>query len=114
MKDCLFCQIINKEIPAKVVYENKQVISFKDINPQAPVHVLILPKKHITSLSSLHSKDKDIITNLNMAIPKIASRLNLKDGFRVIINEGKDGGQLIPHLHFHLLGGKHLGAKIVV
>lgn len=114
MDDCIFCKIIKKEIPSKIVYEDEKIIAFKDINPVAPVHVLFIPKKHISSLLDLTQEDKDVISEIYLNINKIAKQLGIaENGFRVIVNCGEDGGQEVKHLHFHLIGGKNLGTKIV-
>ncbi len=114
MADCIFCKIINKEIPAEIVYEDDVVVAFNDINPAAPVHVLIVPKKHIDCVSSINRENADVLTGIFLAVNKVAEKVGIKDsGFRVIVNNGHDGGQVVYHLHFHLLGGKKLGDKIV-
>ena len=113
MSDCIFCKIINKEIPSTIVYEDEKIIAFKDINPVAPVHVLVIPKKHITSLIELEDEDKNIIGDIYLVINKIAKEQGIAEkGFRVIVNCGEDGGQEVKHLHFHLIGGEKLGTKI--
>lgn len=113
MSDCIFCKIINKEIPSTIVYEDEKIIAFKDINPVAPVHVLVIPKKHITSLIELEDEEKNIIGDIYLVINKIAKELGIAEkGFRVIVNCGEDGGQEVKHLHFHLIGGEKLGTKI--
>lgn len=113
MSDCIFCKIINKEIPSTIVYEDEKIIAFKDINPVAPVHVLVISKKHITSLIELEDEDKNIIGDIYLVINKIAKELGIAEkGFRVIVNCGEDGGQEVKHLHFHLIGGEKLGTKI--
>ena len=105
--ECLFCQIIKKKIPAKIVYENDKVIVFKDIHPKAKVHLLILPKKHIVSVDHLQKGDKDLIGELILTAQKIAREKKLK-GYKLIINVGRESGQIIDHLHLHLLGGKKI------
>lgn len=113
MDDCLFCKIIKKEIPSKVVYEDDTVLAFRDINPVAPVHILVIPKKHIGSLVELTNEDEVIVGKIYTIINKIAKQEGIAEkGFRVIVNCGEDGGQEVKHLHFHLLGGKKLGTKI--
>lgn len=102
--DCLFCKIINKEVPSDIVYEDEKVISFKDIHPKAPIHLLILPKKHIPSVNHLEEKDKELVGNLFLVAKNIARDKNL-NGYKLIVNVGKGGGQLIDHLHLHLLAG---------
>ena len=114
MDNCVFCKIINGEIPSEKVYEDEEILAFKDINPAAPVHILIIPKKHIESLLDIKEEDERIVAKIYKVINKIAQEIGLeKDGFRVIVNCGKDAGQEVMHLHFHLLGGKKLGDKIV-
>ena len=113
MDDCIFCKIINGEIPSEKVYEDDEILAFRDINPVTPVHVLVIPKKHITSLVDLKEEDEVIIGRIYTVINKIAKQENISEnGFRVIANCGEDGGQEVKHLHFHLLGGKKLGVKI--
>ena len=113
MNDCLFCKIIKKEIPSTVVYEDEEILAFKDIHPVTPVHILVIPKKHITSLAELEKEDEAVIRRIYTVINEIAKKEGiLEKGFRVIVNCGEDGGQEVKHLHFHLLGGKKLGAKI--
>ena len=113
MNDCLFCKIVNKEIPSTIVYEDEEILAFRDINPVTPVHVLVIPKKHISSLAELTPEDEAIVGKIYMVINKIAKQEGiLEKGFRVIVNCGEDGGQEVKHLHFHLLGGTKLGTKI--
>lgn len=114
MENCIFCRIINKEIPSTVVYEDDKVLAFNDINPVAPVHVLIVPKKHIPSVKDIKPGEEGYLTDIHMAAVKIAQKLGIDEkGFRLINNCGKDGGQTVFHLHYHLIGGKDLGAKLV-
>ena len=104
--DCIFCKIIQREIPGRLVYEDKKVLCFKDINPKAPVHVLIVPKKHIESLIAIEDQDKDLLGYMLLKIRDIATKLGIDDsGYKIIANNGKGSGQLVFHLHFHLLGG---------
>jgi len=109
MNDCLFCKIIDGEIPSKKVYENDFVYAFEDVDPQAPVHVLVVPKEHISGHDALKATDGELLKELHMAIQEIAKEQNLDNGYRVVINQGEEGGQTVNHLHFHLLGGKSLG-----
>ncbi len=112
--DCLFCKIVNKEIGSEIVYEDDDVLAFYDIHPVAPIHVLVIPKKHISSMNDITEKNIDDIAKVQLAIPKIAKILKIDEaGYRVICNTGNDGGQVIDHIHYHLIGGKHLGSKIV-
>ncbi len=113
MEDCIFCKIIKREIPSSIVYEDSEIIAFRDVNPQAPVHILVIPKKHISSLIELKEEDEILVGKIYTVINKIAEQEEIdKKGFRVIVNCGEDGGQEVKHLHFHILGGKKLGLKI--
>jgi len=105
MEDCLFCKITNKEISSDIVYEDSEIVAFKDIKPKASIHILILPKKHIESVNHLEIEDKNLMGNLFLAAKKIAKEKDLK-GYKLAINVGRKGGQLIDHLHLHLLGGE--------
>ena len=109
MSECIFCKIINKEIPADIVYEDDDLIAFKDINPKAPVHILIVPKKHIPTFNDISDDDlsNGLYNKIVKAVQKIAKDFNVADsGYRVLVNVNKEGGQVIYHLHVHLLGGK--------
>lgn len=107
MSDCLFCRIVRKEIPAEVLYEDDEVLAFRDINPQAPVHFLVIPKRHIDSLASVGPADERLMVHITGAINKIAEKQGLlTGGFRVVTNIGREAGQTVPHLHFHVLGGR--------
>lgn len=106
--DCLFCKIVAGEIPSEQVYSDEQLIVFKDINPKAAVHLLIVPREHIISINELEEKHDSLITHIMRSLPKIAQEQGLENGFRTVINTGSGGGQLIFHLHFHLLGGEGL------
>lgn len=109
MADCIFCKIIAKKIPADVVYEDSEVLAFRDINPQAPVHVLIIPKRHVPSFMDIGERDSEFIAAIYKAAQKIARDLSVdKKGFRLVVNNGPDAGQAVAHLHFHLLGGRRL------
>lgn len=113
MNDCLFCKIIKREIPSTIVYEDEEILAFRDINPVAPVHVLVIPKKHISSLVDLKPEDEALVGRIYSVINKIAKQENIfESGFRVVVNCGEDGGQEVKHLHFHLIGGKKLGIKL--
>lgn len=109
-EDCIFCKIAKHSIPSTTVYEDEHVIAFKDLEPQAPVHVLIIPKKHLQNLLAFSEEDQKLISHIFLqAIPKIAESTGvLKNGFRLVANTGKDGGQTVEHLHFHLLGGRFM------
>ena len=114
MEDCTFCKIIKGEIPSNKVYEDEEILAFHDINPAAPIHILVVPKKHIESLAHLEKEDEALVGNIYGVINKIAEEQGFKDeGFRVIVNCGENGGQEVMHLHFHILAGKKLGEKIV-
>ena len=114
MDNCIFCKIIKGEIPSEKVYEDEEILAFKDINPAAPIHILVIPKKHITSLAHMEKDDEIIVGKIYGVINKIAEEQGVKDnGYRVIVNCGKDAGQEVMHLHFHILAGKQLGEKIV-
>lgn len=109
MDDCLFCKIIKGEIPCTKVYEDEKVLSFKDIDPKAPVHVLIVPKNHISSLNEVNKENADIFAHIFMVAAKLAKDLNIAEsGYRVVSNCGEEGGQSVSHIHFHLLGGRSL------
>ena len=105
-KDCIFCKIIAGEIPSDKIYEDEEILCFRDLEPQAPVHVLIIPKKHIASLDGVEETHKELTGHLMAKVSEIASLLGLKDGYRLVCNCGHDGLQTVPHLHFHLLGGR--------
>ena len=114
MEDCLFCKIIKGEVPSTKVYEDEKVLAFKDINPAAPIHILVIPKKHIDSLADLCEEDKEYVWSIHEAMNKIAEQQGFKkDGYRVIINCGKNAGQEVMHLHYHLLAGEKFGDKII-
>ncbi len=113
MEDCIFCKIIKKEIPSKIVYESDEIMAFRDLNPVAPVHILVIPKKHLSSLLDLNEEDEKLVGKIYTVINKIAKQEGIDEkGFRVVVNCGEDGGQEVKHLHFHLIGGKKLGVKI--
>ncbi len=105
--DCIFCKIINKEIPSNIVYEDESVIAFKDLNPVAPVHILVVPKKHISALSEVSEEDITLLGKILYACKKIAKTLpECDDGYRIINNCGDNAGQTVKHIHFHIIGGK--------
>lgn len=106
--DCLFCKIIAGEIPSAKVFENEWVYAFRDIAPQAPVHVLVIPKTHIASADGVNAENSAVVARIFEAIPAIAKAEGLANGYRVITNCGEDGCQSVKHLHFHVLGGKKL------
>ncbi len=104
----IFTKIINREIPAEIVYEDDLCLAFRDVSPQAPVHVLLIPKKTVVSLDELTSDDAQLVGHLMLMVPKLAAQLGLADGYRTVINTGEHGGQSVFHLHIHILGGRHL------
>lgn len=108
MSDCIFCKLANGEIPTDMVYENDLVAAFKDTAPQAPVHVLVVPKAHIQDFNALDAQDGPLLSALAQACQEVAHALGVKEGYRLVTNIGEDGGQTVPHLHFHLLGGRSL------
>ena len=108
MADCVFCMIANHEIPSNIAYEDDQIICFHDLEPQAPVHVLVIPKTHIDSADCLTKETAHLAAEVFAALPKVARACGLVNGYRVITNVGEDGCQSVRHMHFHLLGGKKL------
>ncbi|MDR0286577.1 MAG: histidine triad nucleotide-binding protein [Clostridiales bacterium] len=113
MGDCIFCKIISGDLPSTKIYEDKLVLAFKDINPQMPVHIILVPKIHIESILNLTEETTSIAGYMQLMIKKIALQEGLdKNGFRVISNCGKDAGQTVPHLHYHILAGKNMGEKL--
>ena len=110
--DCIFCKIIAGEIPSAKVYEDENVYAFRDIQPQAPVHVLVVPKTHIASADEVSAENAALVAEIFKAIPKIAKAEGLTNGYRVITNCGEDGCQSVKHLHFHVLGGKKLSERM--
>ncbi|MCP4598117.1 histidine triad nucleotide-binding protein [Neptuniibacter sp.] len=108
--DCLFCKIINKEIPADIIYEDDHVIAFNDINPQAPTHALIIPRKHISTLNDIKDEDTALVGHMIQTAGKIAKQLGFDEtGYRTVFNCNEHGGQTVYHIHLHILGGKPLG-----
>lgn len=109
MDDCIFCKIVSGDIPCSLVYQDDKVMAFKDINPLAPVHILIIPKQHIDSAHNINEQNSGIVAYIFEKIPVVAKEAGIaENGYRVITNIGKDGGQAVPHLHFHILGGRKL------
>ena len=105
--DCIFCKVVKKEIPSSIVYEDDKMLAFNDIAPQAPVHILVIPKKHVSTVAEL--EDMEVIKDLFSMMKVIAEEKGIaKTGYRIVVNHGKDAGQAVPHLHFHLLGGRPL------
>jgi len=108
--DCLFCKIINKEIPADIIYEDERVIAFNDISPQAPTHALIIPRKHISTLNDINAEDTDLVGHMIKTAATIAKQQGFAEsGYRTVFNCNEDGGQTVYHIHLHLLGGKAMG-----
>ncbi|MHB9093222.1 MAG: histidine triad nucleotide-binding protein [Eubacteriales bacterium] len=109
MQDCIFCKIVRKEIPSQIVYEDDRVLVFKDINPLAPVHALIIPKEHLTNLLDINEDNVDLIGHIHLVANKLARDAGIAEkGYRVVTNCNKEGGQIIFHLHYHLIGGEQL------
>ena len=109
MKDCLFCQIVARTIPATIVYEDDSAVAFEDVRPQAPVHVLVIPKRHVASVQELGRSDGPLLGDLLLCCTKIAQQKGLSDaGYRLVTNTGRSAGQTVFHLHFHVLGGRHM------
>jgi histidine triad (HIT) family protein len=108
MDNCLFCRIAAKEIPTKVAYEDDVMLAFWDISPQAPVHLLLIPKKHIASVAELLPEDQPLVGHMMLKARDLAREQGLADGYRLVINTGEQGGQTVDHLHIHLLGGRNL------
>ena len=108
MSDTIFGKIIRREIPANIVYEDDLALAFKDVNPQAPTHILVIPKKPIPRVSEAESDDQNLLGHLLLTAKKVAEEAGLENGYRVVINNGKDGGQTVDHLHLHILGGRQM------
>ncbi|HEV2416584.1 MAG TPA: histidine triad nucleotide-binding protein [Terriglobia bacterium] len=106
MTDCIFCRIVQREIPAKIVFEDEAALAFEDIRPEAPVHLLVIPKQHIASLSEVTGADQDLIGHLFAVAGNLARERNLEGGYRTVMNNGAGAGQTVFHLHVHLLGGR--------
>lgn len=110
MSDCIFCKIANKEIESNLLYEDETVAAFADLNPQAPHHILIVPKKHVANITEFQAEDKELAAHIFVdVVPAIAKKIGVSEsGFRIIVNTGDDGGQTVHHLHVHLLGGRKM------
>ena len=106
--DCLFCKIIAGEIPSTKVYEDEKILAFRDISPQAPTHILVIPKTHISGCDGVTEGNSAVVAHIFAVIPRIAKAEGLTNGYRVVSNCGPDAGQTVPHLHFHILGGRQL------
>lgn len=110
--DCLFCKIVNGDIPSNKVYEDDKMLAFHDISPMAPVHVVMIPKEHICCADELNEENSQVVAHIFSKIPQIAKSLNLENGYRIVNNCKEDGGQTVFHLHFHLLGGTKLNTQL--
>ncbi len=109
MKDCIFCRIIKKEIPSKIIYEDEICIAFEDINPQAPVHILLIPKNHYASLNDIPEEEKDILSHILLKARLVAQKKGIAEsGYRIVLNTAEDSGQEVFHIHFHVLGGRRM------
>ncbi len=108
MTDCIFCKIVKGEIPSTLIYEDEMVIAFEDINPQAPVHFIIIPKEHIKSVEEIDESKKELMGHIIYIASKLAKEKGLDNGFRIVNNCGEDGGQTVGHIHFHILGKRKL------
>lgn len=111
--DCIFCMIAEGKIPSKKVYEDDEILSFHDVNPQAPVHVLVIPKTHICCLDAVNSENSDVIKRIFEKIPEIAREAGITNGYRLISNCGEDACQTVKHLHFHILGGCRMQESMI-
>lgn len=108
-ESCIFCKIIRKEIPAAVIYEDERILAFKDINPQAPIHILLIPKDHFATLNDLPEDKKEVISHIFSKARSIAAEMGIKErGYRIVLNTEKESGQEVFHIHFHLLGGRRM------
>ncbi len=112
MENCIFCKIIAGDIPSNKVYEDEQVLAFRDIAPMAPTHILVIPKEHIPSVAAITPENSQLVAHMFTVIPQIARQEGLEGGYRVVSNCGPDAGQTVPHLHFHILGGKVLNTEM--
>lgn len=109
MSDCIFCKIVNNEIPATIIYEDDKVVAFNDIDPQSPIHIIVIPKEHIPSMNDIDETNSDILSYIHLVIKNIAKEKGLAEkGYRIVNNCGEQGGQTVDHLHFHLLGGRNM------
>ncbi len=109
MEDCIFCKIINKEIPAELVFEDEHIVAFNDINPQAPIHILLIPKVHCVSLNEIPEDKKSVLSHIFLKARQIAQEKGIaKNGYRIVLNTARDSGQEVLHIHFHLLGGRRM------
>ena len=113
MENCIFCKIIEGEIPSNKVYEDEDMLIFRDINPQAKVHCLCVPKSHFATLAEMDEMQAERVKKCLVKIPSVAKELGLENGYRLIVNQGKDAGQTVFHLHIHILGGQDMGEKLI-
>ena len=113
MENCIFCKIIAGKIPSNKVYEDEDMLIFRDINPQAKVHCLCVPKSHFATLAEMDEKQAELVKKCLVKIPSVAKELGLENGYRLIVNQGKDAGQTVFHLHIHILGGQDMGEKLI-
>ncbi len=112
MSDCVFCKIVDGSIPSKKVYEDDTILAFYDLEPQAPVHFLVIPKQHIANVDEINEGNADVIAHIFTKIPQIAKSLGLTNGYRIVTNCGKEGCQSVFHMHFHVLGGTQLNGRM--
>lgn len=111
--DCIFCKIVAGEIPSDTLYQDDEVFAFRDVNPQAPVHILIIPRKHIPSLTKMPNSDLPVVSRMVALAKRLADEEGVSEkGYRLVINNGPEGGQVVPHLHMHLLGGRKMSGKV--
>lgn len=111
--DCIFCNIVAGKIPSDIIYQDEEVIAFRDINPQSPVHLLVIPRKHFTSLTDLTEEEKPLMGHMITIANQLAKDEGIADtGYRLVINCGRQGGQLVPHLHLHVMGGRQLSGQL--
>jgi len=108
LSDCIFCKIAEGEIPSEIVYQDDKIVVFKDTSPQAPVHILMIPRKHIASLDEISAEDSELISYMMLKIKEVTAAQGLTDGYRVVVNCGEDGQQTVKHLHFHILGKRKM------
>ena len=108
MSDCIFCKIANKEINSDIVYEDDRVVAFNDINPHAPVHILVIPRKHIVGVAEARDEDAELMGHLQLVAARLAKEKGVAEGYRIVVNSGPLAGQSVMHLHYHLLGGRRL------
>ncbi len=109
MQDCIFCKIAAKQVPADIVFEDERAVAFNDINPQAPVHMLVIPKKHIVGIAEAEAGDAELIGHLQLIGAKLAKEKGISEGYRVVVNSGPRSGQTVMHLHYHVIGGRDMG-----